>query len=102
MTRYLSSVCTPVVPPSNNAGPSSGKDKRSLVATAARRLHGCPWSLIDLAKPFNSCKGNIDFAALFQRLESSGYPYHSMIAFDPLEDKLTGCDRLTTCWRSVC
>jgi sugar phosphate isomerase/epimerase len=45
--------------------------------------------------------GNIDFAALFQRLESSGYPYHYMMAFGSLEDKLVGRDSLAACWHKA-
>jgi sugar phosphate isomerase/epimerase len=45
----------------------------------------------------NPGEGNIDFAALFQRLESSGYPYHYMMAFGSLADKLAGRDRLAAC-----
>jgi sugar phosphate isomerase/epimerase len=45
----------------------------------------------------NPGAGNIDFAALFQRLESSGYRYHYVMAFGSLEDKLVGRDRLAAC-----
>ena len=49
----------------------------------------------------NPGAGNIDFASLFQRLESSGYPYHYMMAFGLLEDKLVGRDYLTACWHEA-
>ena len=44
----------------------------------------------------NPGAGNIDFAALFQRLESSGYLYHYMMAFGALADTLVGHDYLAT------
>ncbi len=40
-------------------------------------------------------QGHIDFAALFQRLELSGYEHHDMMAFGSLEEKLAGRDYLT-------
>jgi len=46
----------------------------------------------------NPGQGNIDFAALFQRLELSGYQHHYMMAFGSLEEKLAGRDYLTACW----
>jgi len=46
----------------------------------------------------NPGQGTIDFAALFQRLESSGYQHHYMLAFGSLEDKLAGRDYLAACW----
>ena len=46
----------------------------------------------------NPGQGNIDFAALFQRLELSGYQHHYMMAFGSLEDKLVGRDYFTACW----
>jgi len=46
----------------------------------------------------NPGQGNIAFAALFQRLELSGYRHHDMMAFGSLEEKLAGCDYLTACW----
>jgi sugar phosphate isomerase/epimerase len=45
--------------------------------------------------------GNIDFASLSQRLESSGYPYHYMMAFGSLEDKVVGRDHLAACWHEA-
>ena len=39
-------------------------------------------------------QGNIDFAALFNRLESSGYQKHYTMAFGSLEDKLEARDML--------
>jgi len=46
----------------------------------------------------NPGQGHIDFAALFQRLEVSGYQHHYMMAFGSLEDKLAGRDYFTACW----
>lgn len=46
----------------------------------------------------NPGKGNIDFASLFQRLESSGYQDHYMMAFGSLEDRLVGRDHFAACW----
>jgi sugar phosphate isomerase/epimerase len=54
-------------------------------------------SLSDKEVHLNPGAGNIDFAALFQRLESSGYRYHYVMAFGSLEDKLVGRDRLAAC-----
>ncbi len=54
-------------------------------------------NLGDKEMHLNPGAGNIDFAALFQRLESSGYPYHYMMAFGSLEDKLAGRDHLAAC-----
>ena len=49
----------------------------------------------------NPGAGNIDFASLFQCLESSRYRYHYMMAFGSLEDKLVGRDRLAACWHEA-
>jgi sugar phosphate isomerase/epimerase len=49
-------------------------------------------SLGDKEVHLNPGAGNIDFAALFQRLESSDYLYHYMMAFGSLEDRLVGRD----------
>ena len=46
----------------------------------------------------NPGQGNIDFAALFQRLELSGYQHHYMMAFGSLADKLVGRDYFAACW----
>ena len=46
----------------------------------------------------NPGQGNIDFAALFQRLEVSGYQHHYMMAFGSLADKLVGRDYFAACW----
>ena len=43
----------------------------------------------------------MDFASLFQRLESSGYRYYYMMAFGSLEDRLVGRDRLAACWHEA-
>jgi sugar phosphate isomerase/epimerase len=45
----------------------------------------------------NPGAGNMDFASLFQRLESSGYRYYYMMDFGSLADKLVGRDRLVAC-----
>jgi sugar phosphate isomerase/epimerase len=42
----------------------------------------------------NPGEGTIDFARLFQRLESAGYRRHYAMAFGALEDKLAARDRL--------
>ena len=42
-------------------------------------------------------EGNIDFAALFQRLESSGYQQHYMMAFGTQADLLEGRDFFVVC-----
>ena len=46
----------------------------------------------------NPGQGNIDCAALFQRLEVSSYQHHYMMAFGSLADKLAGRDYFTACW----
>lgn len=46
-------------------------------------------------------EGNIDFAALFKRLESSGYRKHYTMAFGSLEDKLEVRDILAAYERST-
>jgi len=58
-------------------------------------------SLGDKEMHLNPGEGSIDFAALSQRLESSGYPYHYMMAFGSLEDKLVGRDHLAACWHEA-
>ena len=58
-------------------------------------------SLGDQEVRLNPGEGNIDFAALFQRLESSRYPYHYMMAFGSLADKLAGRDRPAACWHEA-
>jgi sugar phosphate isomerase/epimerase len=49
----------------------------------------------------NPGAGNIDFAALFQRLEVTGYQDHYMMAFGSLEAKLAGRDHLGACWHEA-
>jgi sugar phosphate isomerase/epimerase len=49
----------------------------------------------------NPGEGNIDFAALLQRLEVAGYQDHYMMAFGSPEDKLVGRDYLAACWHEA-
>jgi len=49
-------------------------------------------SLGDRELHLNPGQGNIDFATLFQHLESFGYQRHYMMAFGSLADKLAGRD----------
>jgi sugar phosphate isomerase/epimerase len=44
-------------------------------------------------------EGNIDFTTLLQRLESSGYAHHYMMAFGTQADLLAGRDYLAACVR---
>ena len=46
-------------------------------------------------------EGNIDFQRLFQRLESSGYQHHYMMAFGSLDDRLAGREFFATCGSTV-
>ena len=46
-------------------------------------------------------EGNIDFTALFRRLESSGYPHHYMMAFGTRDDMLAGRDALVAAAPSI-
>jgi sugar phosphate isomerase/epimerase len=46
-------------------------------------------------------EGNIDFAALFRRLESSGYQGHYTMAFGNQADKLQARDFFETCMRGA-
>lgn len=78
----------------------------TLVVCVSKRLWTGPLSgevrladnLGDREVHLNPGQGNIDFTALFQRLELSGYQQHYMMAFGSLEDKLAGREYFAACW----